>query len=207
MLKRVQHDKHKDIDCGSEAAMTHRRENMNSTINKNSPLQMMILSALFAAVISVGSIISIPIGEVPISLASMMVALAAVVLGPKYGSVSVIVFILLGAVGVPVFAGFEAGFGVLAGPTGGYIFGYIADAFLVGILIGKSKEIHPARLVIALVVGTIVLYAIGTAWFMAVTNMTLAAALVLCVLPFLLGDAAKLAIVFFTGRVLRRRLA
>jgi biotin transport system substrate-specific component len=181
--------------------------NMNSTINKNSPLQMMILSALFAAVISVGSIISIPIGEVPISLASMMVALAAVVLGPKYGSVSVIVFILLGAVGVPVFAGFEAGFGVLAGPTGGYIFGYIADAFLVGILIGKSKEIHPARLVVALVVGTIVLYAIGTAWFMAVTNMTLAAALVLCVLPFLLGDAAKLAIVFFTGRVLRKRVA
>jgi biotin transport system substrate-specific component len=168
---------------------------------------MMILSALFAAVISVGSIISIPIGEVPISLASMMVALAAVVLGPKYGSVSVIVFILLGAVGVPVFAGFEAGFGVLAGPTGGYIFGYIADAFLVGILIGKSKEIHPARLVVALVVGTIVLYAIGTAWFMAVTNMTLAAALVLCVLPFLLGDAAKLAIVFFTGRVLRKRLS
>jgi biotin transport system substrate-specific component len=109
-------------------------------------------------------------------------------------------------VGVPVFAGFEAGFGVLAGPTGGYIFGYIANAWLVGILSGKSKEIHPARLVIALVAGTIATYAIGTAWFMAVTNMSFAAAFVLCVLPFLLGDTAKMAIVFFVGRVLRRRM-
>ena len=149
--------------------------------------------ALFSAILCVISPFSIPVGTVPISLATLGVYFAAAVLEPISATLSVLIYVLLGAVGVPVFSGMRGGVSVIAGPTGGFIVGYIACAFLASLLIHKfgKKLLTPVWLVIA----TAVLYVIGTVWFMVVMKQSLAAAIGACVLPFLLGDALKIIIV------------
>lgn len=144
---------------------------------------------------------------VPINLATLGVFLTGGILGKKYGSISLIVYILLGAVGVPVFAGFKGGLGVLAGPTGGYIIGYLAAAFLTGLLVelvftktgtdsgqrsAKSSTSRFIGIILAMITGLTACYALGTAWFMISTGTGLGAALISCVIPFLPGDAAKI---------------
>ena len=106
------------------------------TTESYSKTKYMSLCGLFAALTAICSWISIPLGftPIPMNLATLAVFLAGGLLGPKYGAVSITVYALAGAVGIPVFAGFRGGFSVLAGPTGGYIIGYIAAAFVVGLL-------------------------------------------------------------------------
>ena len=170
----------------------------------------MALCGLFAALMAICSFISIPLGftPVPVNLATLGVFLAGGLLGKKYGTVSIAVYVLLGAVGVPVFAGFKGGVGVLAGPTGGYIIGYIAAAFLVGLLVevlapkaGRAvREILAC--VIAMIVGLFACYLLGTLWFMVSTHTGVWPSLVSCVFPFLPGDAIKIA----AGAILVQRL-
>ena len=107
------------------------------TTRTYSKTSYMALCGLFAALMAICSLISIPLGftPVPVNLATLGVFLAGGLLGKKYGTISIAVYVLLGAVGVPVFAGFRGGLSVLVGPTGGYIIGYVAAAFLVGLLI------------------------------------------------------------------------
>lgn len=154
-----------------------------------------VLCGIFAAVTGIAAGISIPLPftPVPISLATFGVLLAGSLLGAKYGSISMVVYILLGAVGVPVFSGYTAGIGKLMGPTGGYIAGYIFMAMVVGFLIQKygGGSSIPAN-ILAMVLGTLVCYTLGTAWFMYVTHTGLVAALTMCILPFLIGDAVKI---------------
>ena len=102
----------------------------------------LVLCGIFAALMAICSFITIPLGftPVPINLATLGVFLTGGILGKKYGSISLIVYILLGAVGVPVFAGFKGGLGVLAGPTGGYIIGYLAAAFLTACRTGFHEN-------------------------------------------------------------------
>lgn len=168
----------------------------------------MALCGLFAALMAICSMISIPLGftPVPVNLATLGVFLAGGLLGKKYGTISLAVYVLIGAVGVPVFAGFRGGLSVLAGPTGGYIIGYIAAAFLVGLLTelflgrkGAAKEKGSSSRVkelllcaAAMVVGLAACYLLGTAWFMISTHTGLWPALVSCVFPFLPGDALKI---------------
>ena len=164
---------------------------------------------IFAALMAICSFITIPLGftPVPINLATLGVFLTGGILGKKYGSISLIVYILLGAVGVPVFAGFKGGLGVLAGPTGGYIIGYLAAAFLTGLLVElvftktgtdsgqRSAKASTSRfigIILAMIAGLAACYALGTAWFMISTGTGLGAALISCVIPFLPGDAAKI---------------
>ena len=179
------------------------------TTESYSKTKYMSLCGLFAALTAICSWISIPLGftPIPMNLATLAVFLAGGLLGPKYGPVSITVYALAGAVGIPVFAGFRGGFSVLAGPTGGYIIGYIAAAFVVGLLCSHAfnrrqpgqTERHRAerglmimRVVIALVLGLAACYALGTLWFMISTNTNVGAALVACVIPFLPGDAIKI---------------
>ncbi|MDR0381962.1 MAG: biotin transporter BioY [Oscillospiraceae bacterium] len=153
----------------------------------------LVFCALFAALSAVLSPLTIPIGPVPIGLAHVSIFLAAGLLGAKYGAVSQAVFVLLGAAGLPVFSGFRGGLGVLAGPTGGFIVGYVLCAFLVGLWVdrrGRSLRV----LVPALVCGQLATYLPGLFWYMYLTRASLSAALLVCVLPFLLGDAAKIAL-------------
>ena len=153
----------------------------------------MIFTAMFAALIAVCSLISIPVGTVPVTLQTFAVCLAAAMLGFKRGTLSVLVYILLGAVGVPVFAGMKGGIGVLAGPTGGYIIGFILTAVTVGIAADRwGRRVLP--LAVSMIIGVLLCYVVGTVWFVIVTGTDLIGALTLCVAPFLLPDALKIAL-------------
>ena len=163
----------------------------------------MVLTAVFAAVISVISPFVIPIGPIPLSLATFAIYLAGASLNWKYSTLAVIVYVALGAIGIPVFSGFEGGFQKLIGPTGGFLIGYILCALTIGLIIhkhAKKKWLYP----VAMVAGTVVLYAFGTAWFMYSLQYTMAAALMACVVPFLLGDAIKIILASIIAPQLRK---
>mgnify|MGYP002553165895 CR=1 FL=1 len=123
----------------------------------------MAVTALMTAVTCILAPLSIPIGPVPISLTNFAIYLALYLLDWKKGTVSYIIYLLLGLVGLPVFSGFTGGLGKLAGPTGGYIIGFIPMAIIAGIVIDKYTEKWLLCL-LAMIVGTIVCYALGTAW-------------------------------------------
>lgn len=167
-------------------------------VNSRKSILDIVYIALFAAIISVCSLISIPIGAVPVTLQILGICLAAGFLGLAKGTTSVVIYILLGLIGIPVFAGGTSGFAKLASPTGGYIVGFIFTAIIIGLavkLFGRKLWI----LIVSMVVGVLVCYAFGTAWFIILYNnsgksMDLANALSLCVTPFLPFDAVKIVI-------------
>ena len=154
----------------------------------------MILYALFAALTAVCSMISIPLPftPVPINLATLSFFLAGGLLGSKGGAVSQLVYVFVGAVGLPVFSGFTGGVGILTGPTGGYILGYVVGAWLIGLLIEKFGHSY-IKSVVSMIAGLAVCYILGTLWFMHLTSMGLIESLFLCVIPFLIGDGIKIA--------------
>ena len=161
----------------------------------------LVYIAMFAALIAVCSVISIPLGEVPFTLQTFGVCLAAAMLGWKRGTLSVIIYILLGAVGLPVFAGLKGGVGVLAGPTGGYIVGFILTALVVGFAAQRSDR-RALPLAFSMAVGVLLCYAVGAVWFMSVTRRGILEALTLCILPYLLPDSVKIAAaVLLTNRL------
>ncbi len=162
--------------------------------------------ALMAAVLCVLAPFSIPIGEIPITLATFAVYLTAAILGSKKGTASVLIYLLIGMVGVPVFSNFTGGAAKLAGPTGGYLIGYLPCAFLVGFLVerefkaiknlnGMAKNAFELIYsVLAMVLGTVLCYLFGTAWFMYQMSetYTVAQALAICVVPYLAFDTVKI---------------
>ena len=153
----------------------------------------MTLIAVMAALICVTGPLTIPVGPIPLSLATFAVYLAGSVLGRKKGTLAVALYLLIGIIGVPVFSGFSGGFQKLAGVTGGYLVGYLPCAYLSGVGAEKRDSIgwwfHP----LMMTAGTILLYTVGTVVFMLHTGNALGAALGLCVVPFLIGDAVKIA--------------
>lgn len=168
----------------------------------------MTIIAVMAALLCVAGPLSIAIGPIPLSLATFAVYLAGAVLGAKRGTLAVALYLLIGAVGVPVFSGFSGGVQKLAGVTGGYLVGYLPCALLTGLAVkGESAEnVAPWKLVLMMVAGTAVLYAIGTAWFMIQTKNPLGAALGMCVVPFLPGDAVKIAAATLLSIPIRKAL-
>ena len=155
----------------------------------------MTLIAVMAALICVAGPLSIAIGPIPLSLASFAVYLAGAILGWKRGTLAVAIYLLIGLVGVPVFSGFSGGFQKLIGVTGGYLVGYLPCALITGLCAGEpyaEKQRPVWMLPVGMGLGTVALYVIGTAWFMLQTKNTLAAAMGMCVLPFLLGDGLKI---------------
>lgn len=170
---------------------------MSDTKKKFKPLDLAYIG-VGAALIAVSSWISIPLPTVPITLQTMGVCLVASLLGLKRGTLSTLVYIILGAIGVPVFAGFSGGLGVLAGSTGGYIIGFIFTALIVGFASDKFKG-KLVALIISMIIGILVCYVFGTAWFAVVYAKTSEPAALMtilgwCVFPFLLPDAVKLAV-------------
>lgn len=162
----------------------------------NSKITDMVYIGLSAAIIAVCSWISIPL-TVPITLQTMGVVLISGLFGAKRGTLSTLLYILIGAIGVPVFSGFKSGFGVLLGSTGGYIIGFIFTALIVGIVSDKTNKLW--ALILSMVMGILVCYAFGTAWFAVVyakTNEPASLATILgwCVIPFLIPDAIKIAL-------------
>ena len=140
--------------------------------DKKSSIYKMSMIAVMTAVTCVLAPMSIPVGTVPISFTNLAIYLSLYLLGWKFGTISYVMYMLIGMIGVPVFSG---GLGKLLGPTGGYIFGFIPMAIIAGIVIEKtSKRVLQFA---AMVAGTAVCYAFGTAWFCIVMKSDVAAAL------------------------------
>ena len=167
----------------------------------------MTLTAVMAALICIAGPLTIAVGPVPLSLATFAVYLAGAILGRKKGTAAVGLYLLIGIIGVPVFSGFSGGFQKLAGVTGGYLIGYLPCAFLAGLGAEKAEDGRKWLLPVMMAAGTAVLYTIGTAWFMIQTGNSLGAALGLCVLPFLPGDAMKIAAVTLLTVPVRRAVS
>ena len=164
----------------------------------------MTLAAVMAALICIAGPLTIAAGPIPLSLATFAVMLAGAVLGKKRGTVAAGLYLLIGIIGIPVFSGFSGGFQKLAGVTGGYLAGYLPCAFFAGLGAERAeKENRKWLLPAMMVIGTAVLYTVGTAWFMIQTKNNLGAALGLCVLPFLPGDAVKIAAVALITRAVK----
>lgn len=161
--------------------------------------------ALFAALIAVSGIVAVPVGPfgLPIVFQNLFVVLAGLMLGPWRGAAAVLLWILAGALGLPVFSGARGGFAHLLGPTGGFFIGYILAALLAGVLAGRSAS--RLRLAVAAFAGFVILYIPGIVWFMHVADKSLAPALTAACLPFLPGDALKFLLVLLVLPRLRRR--
>lgn len=159
-------------------------------------LKGMVFAALFAALTAAVSPIKIPLGftPVPITLQTLMVLLAGAMLGSNLGALAMLIYVLVGALGLPVFAGGAAGFGALFGPTGGYLFGFIAAAYVVGKLVEKSKKPKYLQIIIAMLIGTLIIYLFGVTGGIIVTGLPLTQILIGWVLPFIIGDIIKLII-------------
>ena len=166
----------------------------------------MVFTAVFAAVICVAAPFSFFIGPVPLSLATLVIYLAAGTLNWKHGVLAVFLYVLLGAAGLPVFTAFEGGFHKIAGVTGGYIIGYIPCAAAAGWVSGRFGGGTFGNAA-GMALGTVLLYTCGTAWFMFQTGNLLAASLALCVVPFLPGDAAKIVVACIVAPKLRSALS
>ena len=161
--------------------------------------------AMGVALIAVCSWISVPM-TIPFTMQTFAVCLVTALFGLHRGMWTVLCYILLGAVGAPVFAGFSGGFGVLLGTTGGYIVGFLFTALIVGLAVEKFGRSLPV-LITSMVIGILVCYVFGTAWFMVVYArktgpIGLGTALGWCVIPYLLPDAVKIALAsVLTGRL------
>lgn len=165
----------------------------------------MAVTALMTAVTCILAPLSIPIGPVPISLTNFAIYLSLYLLDWKKGTISYILYLLLGLVGLPVFSGFTGGIGKLAGPTGGYIIGFIPMAIIAGIVIDKYTEKWLLCL-LAMIVGTIVCYALGTAWLAYEAKMDMMAALWAGVIPFIPGDLVKMALAILIAPKIRAQV-
>ena len=180
---------------------------MSTVAVQRSKTYDIVYIAVFAVIMSICSWISIP-AAVPFTLQTFGVFIAVGVLGGKRGSLSVLVFILLGAIGIPVFANFSGGIGVLAGPTGGYIIGFLFSALLMWAmekLPGKKSVMQ----IVSMIAGLIVCYAFGTVWFVIVYGrmngpIGFTAALASCVVPFIIPDIIKIALAYVLSRKLRK---
>lgn len=175
-------------------------ENVSQAMEKKSKFKIttadIVVVALSTAIIAVCSWISIPL-TVPITLQTFAVFAVAGLFGAKRGTFSVLVYILLGAIGVPVLAGMQGGIDKIIGSTGGYIVGFIFIALIVGFVSDKFER-KPVPLAIAMLLGLLVCYAFGTAWFMFVYARStgpvgLGTVMGWCVIPFILPDCAKIA--------------
>ena len=167
---------------------------MEKTASTKNTTYTLVAIALMTAVICVLAPLSLPIGPVPISMATLVLFLSIYVLGWKKATISVCLYILLGLVGVSK----------LAGATGGYIVGYIPMVALAGFLMSKSDKwwLH----MLAMVAGEVVLYLIGTVWFCVQAGKTASAALAICVYPFIPLDIVKMVIVVLIGPMISSRL-
>jgi biotin transport system substrate-specific component len=170
-----------------------------------------VFIGLFTAIIAVLSQIAIPLPtNIPLTLQTFAVALAGYFLGWIKGSVSVVVYVLLGAVGVPVFSNWKGGLSVLTSYTGGFIIGFILFALMCGLgsSFFSSKKLSGKIIALLLgIAGLLIDHAFGVIWYAHVANITLGKSLLTVSLPFLLKDVISVAAAYFISEELVKRLA
>lgn len=168
----------------------------------------MALCALFAALLAICAWLSIPAGAVSFTLQTFAVALCLWLLGGKLGCLAIALYLLLGMVGLPVFAGFQGGVGVLLNATGGYLLGFLVWGFLYWILTSVFPYSEKLQTV-AMIIGLLACYCFGTGWFNRLYirqggSGSLLVVILQCVVPYLLPDAVKLVLAFLLYRRLKR---
>jgi biotin transport system substrate-specific component len=153
-------------------------------------LRSVVLCSLMAGLMAAGAFIHVPIGPVPIVLTNLFVLLSGLLLGARWGAASAALYLLVGAIGLPVFYGGKGGLAHLFGPTGGYLFGFILSAWITGFI---SERFHRSinGSVIAVIFGSLIIYGLGVPWLKAITQMTWNKAWMVGMVPFLPGDALK----------------
>ncbi|WP_040226522.1 biotin transporter BioY [Bhargavaea cecembensis] len=172
----------------------------------NERLKMMILAALFAALMGVGAQIIIPVPPVPFTAQTLVLPLMAIILGKRYGTLAAVLYVLLGTIGIPVFAGMKAGLGIIFGPTGGFILSYIPAAFLIGWIFEKGGG-RTAAAVAATVVGAMFILLAGTVWLKYMGSLPWSGAFAGGMLPFIIPDLIKAGFAAVVGVLVRNRLA
>ena len=159
--------------------------------NKTLSIKNIAVIGVITAITCILAPLSVPIGPVPISLTNLVIYFGLYILGTGKGTISYLVYLLIGLVGVPVFSGFSAGPQKLFGPTGGYLIGFIPMAVIAGIFIEKSGRKFVLSMV-GMVLGTAVCYLFGTAWLAYQAHMGFGAAMAAGVYPFIIGDLIKM---------------
>jgi len=176
------------------------------------PIRTMLLTGFFTAFMIISSYLVIPIGVVPHTLQPLMVLLTGIVLGPQYGPLSIMVWILLGCLGLPVFNQGQAGIGMLLGPTGGFIIAFVAAAYIVGILTKQFARQNLIWQTTFSILAMLVLYIIGAVGFMFNFSyflhkpMTWEKTFALAVAPFLPFDIIKAVVASYLGLKIRKAL-
>ncbi|MFB3886231.1 MAG: biotin transporter BioY [Thermodesulfobacteriota bacterium] len=165
-------------------------------------LRWMVLASLMAALTAVGAYIQIPIGPVPIVLSTLFVLLSGLLLGSRWGLASMLLYLFVGAIGIPVFSGGRGGIAHFVGPTGGYLFGYVFSSWLTGVISERSRGIFILE-ILSVIMGSLAIYSLGVPWLKMVTHMSWSKALLVGMVPFLIGDAVKSAVALILGRAMR----
>lgn len=164
------------------------------SLNSSNDIRKMVYASLFAALTSIGAYITIPLGPIPFTLQVVFVLMAGAMLGSKWGSISMVVYTLLGIAGLPVFSNGSSGIGVVLGPTGGYIIGFIASAFVIGYLFEMNETNNLLKNGIFVATGSIVIYCFGISHLMLVADMTFIQAISIGFLPFIVPGIVKIII-------------
>lgn len=170
------------------------------------PVKDMTATAVFTALLCILAPMSIPIGPVPVSLTNLVIYISLYVLGMKKGTLSYLLYMLIGLIGLPVFSGFGGGSAKLFGPTGGYIIGFIFIALIGGFVIEHYRSNYILHF-ITYVLTTALCYTFGTVWFVLIMDCTVLYALTVCVFPFIIVDICKIIIGIFTGSLISSRLS
>ena len=177
----------------------------NTTTEKRKiTTQQMALVAIMTALTCILAPFSLPIGPVPISLTNLVIYFSLYLLGWKLGTLSYVIYLLIGLVGVPVFSGFTAGPAKLFGPTGGYLIGFIPMAIICGFAFEKFS--NRGMQIAGLAIGTIDAYIFGTAWLAIEAHHTFYQALHAGVIPYIPDDLVKIILVVLVGPIVKKRL-
>ncbi len=166
--------------------------------------RQLTLTAMLTALLCILGPLTLPLGPVPLSLTTAALMLMALMLGPGCAALCCGLYLLMGLVGLPVFSGFTGGIGAFAGPTGGFLLGYLLLTAWCGLLCARTDR--PGMHALVFSAGTALLYLSGTAWYAWQSGTPLSDALAVCVLPFLPGDAVKIIAVTIGGNAVKARL-
>ncbi len=161
--------------------------------------------AVMTALLSVLAPLVIPVGPIPLSLATLILSLYLFIFPKKEVLCATALYLALGTVGVPVFSGFSGGFSRLAGPTGGYLLGYLLFVLLGSSLISLSKG-NKLLSALSLLGATLLLYGVGTFWFSLITSSSPVGAISLCVFPFIPGDILKIILTLLLAPPIKKAL-
>ena len=172
----------------------------------NLKTQNIVICGLFAAITAVLAQISIPLPftTVPLTMQIFAVALTGLLLGSKRGFVAILIYVLLGAIGLPVFAQMSGGLGVLLGPTGGFLLGCPFMAFVIGYISERTSS--KLYILLSMVLGLVVVYITGTIMYSVVTNSTIKDSIMYCVVPFVVVDLIKLFLATSVGVLVSKRV-